>query len=71
VPPGGGYTIHGLGFGHGHGMSQWGAYGAAKVGQLSANQILHFYYPHTFLATRSTKRQIRVLLSVVAASFKK
>jgi stage II sporulation protein D len=63
VPPGGVYTIHGRGEGHGHGMSQWGAYGAAKVGHLSANQILHFYYPHTTLATRSTARAIRVLLS--------
>jgi SpoIID/LytB domain protein len=68
VPPSGTFTIHGRGFGHGHGMSQWGAYGAAKVAKLSANQILHFYYPHTTLATESTKRLIRVLLSAAAAS---
>jgi SpoIID/LytB domain protein len=68
VPPGGVFTIYGHGFGHGRGMSQWGAYGAAKVAQLSANQILHFYYPHTTLATKSTKRTIRVFLSAVGAS---
>jgi SpoIID/LytB domain protein len=63
VPPSGTYTFHGHGYGHGHGMSQWGAYGAAKVAHLSTNQILHFYYPNTTLATRSTTRLIRVLVS--------
>jgi len=67
VPPGGTFTFHGRGYGHGHGMSQWGAYGAAKVAHLSANQILHFYYPHTKLATKSTKREIRVLLTAANA----
>jgi stage II sporulation protein D len=63
VPPSGTYTFHGHGYGHGHGMSQWGAYGAAKVAHLSTNQILHFYYPNTTLATRSTDQLIRVLVS--------
>src|SRR5437868_6638294 len=69
-PPaaGGVTTIDGHGFGHGRGRSQWGAYGAAKVAQLSANQILHFYYPHTTLATKSTKRTIRVFLSAAGAA---
>jgi stage II sporulation protein D len=68
VPPNGVYVIHGRGAGHGHGMSQWGAYGAAKVAHMSSNQILHFYYPHTTLATRSTARTIRILLSAADAS---
>jgi SpoIID/LytB domain protein len=68
VPPGGAFSFHGRGFGHGHGMSQWGAYGAAKVRHLSANQILHFYFPHTRLATRSGTRVIRVLLTTAQAS---
>jgi SpoIID/LytB domain protein len=68
VPPGGVFTIHGRGAGHGHGMSQWGAYGAAKKAHLSTNQILHFYYPHTTLATRATTGSIRVLLSAADAS---
>lgn len=67
LPPGKVFTLHGRGYGHGHGMSQWGAYGAAKVGHLSANQILAFYYPHTTLATVSTRHKIRVLLTAVDA----
>ena len=38
--------IQGRGFGHGHGMSQHGAEGAAREG-LSAAEILAFYYPGT------------------------
>ena len=40
----------GAGFGHGVGMSQYGAYGAARQG-LTADQIVGFYYPGTTLAT--------------------
>ena len=39
-------TVRGHGFGHGHGMSQYGARGAAEQG-LSHRQILEFYYPGT------------------------
>jgi stage II sporulation protein D len=46
IPRGGTLVIHGRGYGHGHGMSQYGAQGAAKKG-LSTRQILTFYYPHT------------------------
>jgi len=38
--------IAGRGYGHGHGMSQYGAQGAARQG-LTARQIVAFYYPHT------------------------
>ena len=48
---GGVFTLTGAGFGHGWGMSQYGAYGAATKG-LSWRQILAFYYPGTVLATR-------------------
>jgi SpoIID/LytB domain protein len=67
VPPSGTYSIHGRGFGHGHGMSQWGAYGAAAVDGLSAHQILSFYYPHTTIVVRSTTRTVRVLLTAADA----
>ncbi|HVS69543.1 MAG TPA: SpoIID/LytB domain-containing protein [Mycobacteriales bacterium] len=70
VPPSGVYTIQGHGFGHGHGLSQWGAYGAAKVADLSSNQILHFYYPHTTLATKPVTQEVRVLLTAAAAPSK-
>lgn len=46
-PASGLVTIAGRGYGHGRGMSQWGAYGAATKG-LSWRQILDFYYPGTF-----------------------
>ena len=46
VPDNAVITIDGRGFGHGHGLSQYGAEGAARRG-LSARQILHFYYPGT------------------------
>lgn len=38
--------VSGRGFGHGHGMSQYGAQGAARSGH-TAKQIVAFYYPHT------------------------
>ncbi len=50
VPASGTYSFTGHGFGHGRGMSQWGAYGMASLGQTGA-QILDFYYPGTQTAT--------------------
>ena len=70
MPPSGSYTIAGHGSGHGHGLSQWGAYGAAKVAHLSSNQILAFYYPHPTLATNSVTQTIRVLLTAANAPAK-
>jgi stage II sporulation protein D len=49
--------IDGHGFGHGHGLSQYGAQGAARQG-LSAQQIVRFYYPHTRAGT--AKGPVRV-----------
>jgi peptidoglycan hydrolase-like amidase len=46
VPADGNFSITGHGFGHGIGMSQYGALGAAGQG-LSAGEILNFYYPGT------------------------
>ena len=60
VTPSSMLTVDGLGFGHGHGMSQYGAEGAAKQG-LTYDQILDFYYPGTTLA--KAKGNIRVLIS--------
>ncbi len=37
------WTFNGRGFGHGLGMSQWGAFNQANVGQ-GYDQILKFYY---------------------------
>lgn len=46
VPTTGAFSIVGHGFGHGHGMSQYGANGAALKG-LKHDAILKFYYPGT------------------------
>ncbi len=56
------FKIDGKGFGHGVGMSQWGAYGFAKQGR-GYERILDHYYSKTKLAKTGSK-QIRVLLSV-------
>ena len=41
--------IHGMGYGHGVGMCQWGAIGRARAGQ-DFRTILHTYYPGTTVA---------------------
>ena len=48
APRSGSFTVRGAGWGHGWGMSQYGAYGAARKG-LNWKQILAFYYPGTKL----------------------
>jgi SpoIID/LytB domain protein len=54
-------TVSYRGNGHGHGMSQYGARGAARAG-LTYKQILAFYYPGTKLVTLPKKR-IKVKLA--------
>ena len=54
-------TFYGRGYGHGVGMSQYGARGRALAGQL-APEILAHYYPKTTLGARSASTQVRVLL---------
>lgn len=51
-PVDGSYTLSGRGFGHGIGMSQYGAHGAGLAG-LTHAQILAYYYPGTRLDTLS------------------
>lgn len=55
------FSVQLRGDGHGHGMSQYGAQGAAAQG-LGYRRILAFYYPGTRLRTESPSR-IRVLIS--------
>ncbi len=54
------FAITGRGWGHGVGMSQWGAYGYAQHG-FSYRQILAHYYPGTQLA-QTPVAWIKVLL---------
>jgi SpoIID/LytB domain protein len=55
------FTIRGAGFGHGVGMSQYGAMGYAEQGA-SYSEILAHYYTGTSLGTVETSRTVRVLL---------
>jgi stage II sporulation protein D len=54
------WVIHGRGFGHGVGMSQYGAYGYAKHGR-DYRSILKHYYRHTRIGTANDS--IKVLLA--------
>jgi SpoIID/LytB domain protein len=58
--PDGSFTMEGHGWGHGRGMSQYGAQGAAELNK-TADQITSFYYPHT-AKTALANAPIRVLL---------
>lgn len=60
VPTHGALNVAGRGYGHGHGMSQYGAEGAARKG-LSGQQIVRFYYPHT--TGGHVGGQVKVLIS--------
>jgi hypothetical protein len=60
VPQSSSITVKGHGYGHGRGMSQYGAEGAAREG-LSWQQITDFYYPGTTLGRAGG--QIRVHVS--------
>lgn len=61
VPADGVFQVLGHGWGHGHGMSQVGAIGAAQQG-LTGEQILGFYYPGT-TRTVVPSRPIKVQLT--------
>ncbi|MGZ6825848.1 MAG: SpoIID/LytB domain-containing protein [Mycobacteriales bacterium] len=52
VPASGVFQLDGHGWGHGRGMSQYGAQGAATLGK-SFQQITGFYYPQTALAQQA------------------
>jgi len=58
-------VLSGHGFGHGHGMSQYGAQGAARQG-LTYKQIIDFYYPSTSWSQVTGK--VRVLISADTTS---
>jgi len=62
VEPAGDLTVFGRGFGHGRGMSQYGAQGAALAGKTSS-YILDFYYPGTTSTTVPATTTIRVRIT--------
>jgi SpoIID/LytB domain protein len=57
------WVVHGRGFGHGVGLSAYGAYGFAKHGN-GYRFILGHYYRGTTLGSLSGARVVRVLLDV-------
>ncbi len=59
-PANGVFPVQGHGWGHGHGMSQWGAQGAAEQG-IGADTITATYYPNTAKTTLPNSA-VRVLL---------
>jgi SpoIID/LytB domain protein len=62
----GGVTFYGKGWGHGIGLSQWGAQGWAEgaVGpRLTGEQIVAHYFPGAQLASQPITQPFRVLLS--------
>lgn len=61
-PSSGVFAVQGAGFGHGIGMSQYGANGVAAAG-LTHAQILAFYYPGTALVG-GAKSTIRIGITV-------
>src|SRR4051812_18417725 len=56
------FTIRGAGFGHGVGMSQYGAMGYAEHGW-NATAILGHYYSGTALGTTDPSQRVRVLVA--------
>src|SRR5712691_7146809 len=58
----GSFTFFGSGWGHGLGLSQWGAYGLAKSGW-THNQILTHFYSGTKVAQAPVPKRIRVDLA--------
>src|SRR3954452_9994902 len=61
------FTIKGAGFGHGVGMSQYGAMGYASHGWTAARILAH-YYAGTSLGTTDPNRRVRVQLVGETAS---
>src|SRR4051794_25341489 len=62
------FHVMGHGWGHGHGMSQDGANGAASVKHMSATQIVSFYYPHTSAGSIGNPT-MRILLQSTASNY--
>jgi SpoIID/LytB domain protein len=60
---GGSFTFYGSGFGHGLGMSQWGAYGLAKDGWAHKRILTHFYSETSVRQAASPPRNLRIGLT--------
>ncbi|MFA7324961.1 MAG: N-acetylmuramoyl-L-alanine amidase, partial [Candidatus Nanopelagicales bacterium] len=63
------FSLAGSGYGHGIGLSQWGAYGMAKEGS-DATTIVSHYYPNTTVGQVQDDMELRVNLLYRVASAK-
>ena len=61
------FVFNGRGWGHGAGMSQWGAFARAQAGQ-NAAQILGFYYEGTQVESRPQVNDLRIHLARTGSS---
>jgi SpoIID/LytB domain protein len=64
------FTFYGSGFGHGLGMSQWGAYGLAQDGWPDKRILTHFYSHTTVKQAPSPPKTLRIGLTQGQASVK-
>jgi stage II sporulation protein D len=62
------FVVKGAGYGHGVGMSQYGAYGFAKQGR-THEQILRHYYTGTQVSTLTQSPAVTVLLKSGTTAF--
>ncbi len=60
---GGSFTLYGSGWGHGLGLSQWGAYGLAKQGWNARQILTHFYSGTKVEEAQQPPKEIRVALA--------
>jgi SpoIID/LytB domain protein len=60
---GGSFTFYGSGFGHGLGMSQWGAYGLAQDGWAHKKILTHFYSGTTIRQAADPPANLRIGLT--------
>ncbi|MGH2679199.1 MAG: SpoIID/LytB domain-containing protein [Actinomycetota bacterium] len=57
------FRFHGSGYGHGIGMSQWGAYGLANKGWSHRQILTHFYSRTRVVASSTLPKKVRVGLT--------
>jgi SpoIID/LytB domain protein len=57
------FRFHGSGYGHGIGMSQWGAYGLAQKGWSYARILTHFYTDTRVVDAATPPKKVRVGLT--------
>jgi SpoIID/LytB domain protein len=57
------FTFYGSGYGHGLGMSQWGAYGLARMGWSHGRILTHFYRGTAVRRRDSLPKSIRIGLT--------